>query len=129
MLLAGLTWVFAIFAIGDAADAMHFLFCICNSLQGFLIFIFLHVRERTVRRAWIQLFSRCRHQIGRMSGDLKTQDETSRAAVIRRFNSSGDNQLDQTLKMSSATESESTAKMTSQSGAESSKVTTQLTSV
>jgi hypothetical protein len=37
--LLGLTWVFGALAIGDASLAFYYLFAICNSLQGFFIFV------------------------------------------------------------------------------------------
>ena len=38
--LLGLSWIFGVFAIRDAKLAFEFLFCIFNTLQGFLTFIF-----------------------------------------------------------------------------------------
>jgi G protein-coupled receptor 64/G protein-coupled receptor 126 len=61
-LLMGLAWIFALFAvIKSVAVVMQILFCIFNSLQGFLIFVFLNVRDTSVRKAWCGLFSACRH--------------------------------------------------------------------
>ena len=50
--LPGLTWVFAILAVADARIPFQYLFCIFNSIQGFLIFIFHVIRERSVRESW-----------------------------------------------------------------------------
>ena len=47
--LMGLTWVFAIFAVGELRDVFQWLFCIFNSLQGFFIFIFYTVRNKDVQ--------------------------------------------------------------------------------
>ena len=38
--LLGITWVFGALAIGQAAVAFFYLFALCNSLQGAVIFIF-----------------------------------------------------------------------------------------
>ena len=54
--LLGLTWVFAILAIGELRDFFQWLFCIFNSLQGFFIFIFYTLRSIEVRREWKRFF-------------------------------------------------------------------------
>ena len=54
--LLGLTWVFAILAIGELRDFFQWLFCIFNSLQGFFIFIFYTLRSTEVRREWKRFF-------------------------------------------------------------------------
>jgi len=56
---AGLTWLFAFFAVDQAALPFQVLFCIFNSLQGFLIFVFLIVRDKSIRDAWKKLLCRC----------------------------------------------------------------------
>jgi hypothetical protein len=67
-ILMGLTWIFALFAvIKSAALVMQILFCVFNSLQGFLIFLFLNVREKSVRKAWFSLFTACRRRPVHMS--------------------------------------------------------------
>lgn len=51
--ILGLTWIFGIFAIADARIFFQYLFCIFNSLQGFIIF-YLHVaRQQEARKHWI----------------------------------------------------------------------------
>ncbi|XP_065055355.1 adhesion G-protein coupled receptor G4-like isoform X2 [Rhopilema esculentum] len=55
--ILGLTWVFGIFAIGDGRLFFQYLFCIFNSLQGFVIF-YLHVaRHEDARNHWIHLIT------------------------------------------------------------------------
>ncbi|XP_052240341.1 adhesion G-protein coupled receptor G6-like isoform X2 [Dreissena polymorpha] len=51
LVLLGLTWSFAILAIGDAGIAFLYLFVICNSLQGFFIFMFFCILKEDVRKA------------------------------------------------------------------------------
>uniref|UniRef100_A0ABK0LVV3 Adhesion G protein-coupled receptor G4 n=1 Tax=Rattus norvegicus TaxID=10116 RepID=A0ABK0LVV3_RAT len=50
--LLGLTWGFAFFAWGPVRIFFMYLFAICNSLQGFLIFVFSCVMKDTVREQW-----------------------------------------------------------------------------
>ena len=54
-LFPGITWVFGFLAVEEASLVFQYLFCIFNALQGFLIFIFHHVREPSVRKAWMAL--------------------------------------------------------------------------
>lgn len=55
--ILGLTWVSAVFAVGDGRIAFQYLFCIFNSLQGFTIF-YLHVARHTdARNHWIFLLT------------------------------------------------------------------------
>lgn len=50
--LLGLTWVFAILAVGEVRDFFQWMFCIFNSLQGFFIFVFYTLRSAEARREW-----------------------------------------------------------------------------
>ena len=49
--LLGTTWVFALFAVGEATMVFQWLFCIFNSLQGFFIFLFYTVRNPDLRKS------------------------------------------------------------------------------
>ena len=49
--LLGITWAFALLAVGQATMVFQWLFCIFNSLQGFFIFLFYTVRNQDVRNA------------------------------------------------------------------------------
>ncbi|XP_033125662.1 adhesion G-protein coupled receptor G6-like [Anneissia japonica] len=55
MMLLGLTWIFGFLAI-DASDTVRdlfqLMFCVCNSLQGFFVFLLFCVRRRDVRNSW-----------------------------------------------------------------------------
>uniref|UniRef100_I3N0P2 Adhesion G-protein coupled receptor G4 n=1 Tax=Ictidomys tridecemlineatus TaxID=43179 RepID=I3N0P2_ICTTR len=56
--LLGLTWGFAFFAWGPMRIFFLYLFAICNTLQGFLIFVFYCVMKENVREQW-QIHLRC----------------------------------------------------------------------
>ncbi|XP_067950699.1 uncharacterized protein [Watersipora subatra] len=60
-IVLGLTWLFGFLSIirGDASQVFQFLFCTLNAFQGFLIFVFHHIREPKVQAAWAQLFKGC----------------------------------------------------------------------
>lgn len=55
----GLTWLFAFFAVDKVALPFQILFCIFNSLQGFLLFLLLYIRDKSMREALEKLLSRC----------------------------------------------------------------------
>ena len=55
MFLLGVTWVFGPLAIKEAKVVFNYLFCILNSLQGFLIFVFRCLFNPEVRMCWLQL--------------------------------------------------------------------------
>ena len=57
--VSGITWVFGFLAVSDAQVVFQYAFCICNSLQGFLIFLLHVVRDTESRDMWLKLF-RCR---------------------------------------------------------------------
>ena len=44
-ILLGITWIFALLAIGRATMIFQWLFCVFNSLQGFFIFLFPYSTE------------------------------------------------------------------------------------
>lgn len=50
--LLGLTWIFGLFAIGEATEVFQWLFTIFNSLQGFFIFIFYTLTSPEVQKEW-----------------------------------------------------------------------------
>lgn len=52
IVLLGLTWAFAIFAIGDGGVIFQYLFTIFNSLQGLFIFIFNCLLKTDAQNAW-----------------------------------------------------------------------------
>ena len=50
--LLGITWIFALLAVGKATMVFQWFFCVFNSLQGLFIFLFYTVRSQDVRKAW-----------------------------------------------------------------------------
>ncbi|ESO84327.1 hypothetical protein LOTGIDRAFT_74363, partial [Lottia gigantea] len=52
MILLGITWVFGPLAIREAKLVFNYLFCILNSLQGFMIFVFRCLFNPEARLAW-----------------------------------------------------------------------------
>ncbi|XP_067675291.1 adhesion G-protein coupled receptor G6-like isoform X2 [Haliotis asinina] len=52
VILLGLTWVFAVFAIDRASTVFYYLFAITNSLQGLFIFIFYCIFKKDALTAW-----------------------------------------------------------------------------
>ena len=51
-ILLGITWIFALLAVGKATMIFQWLFCVFNSLQGFFIFLFHTLRNEDVRNSW-----------------------------------------------------------------------------
>ena len=48
--LLGLTWLFGLFAVGEATYAFQLIFCIFNAFQGFIIFILYTIRNPIVMK-------------------------------------------------------------------------------
>ncbi|XP_077495708.1 uncharacterized protein LOC144106737 [Amblyomma americanum] len=55
MTLLGITWIFGVFAVGEARTVFQYVFCVCNSMQGFLIFVVRVLQYPESRSAWAQL--------------------------------------------------------------------------
>ena len=53
--LLGITWIFALLAVGKATMYFQWLFCVFNSLQGFFIFVFYTLRNQDVKKSWAKL--------------------------------------------------------------------------
>ncbi|KAK7103049.1 hypothetical protein V1264_021179 [Littorina saxatilis] len=81
MFLLGVTWVFGPLAINEAKVVFNYLFCILNSLQGFLIFVFRCVFNPEVRLCWLQLIK---------TGTLKKRRGPIRSAVYSDSSSKAD---------------------------------------
>ena len=58
MILMGLTWIFGAIAVEDLRLVFQYLFAVCNSLQGFAIFVFYCLSQKNVRDAWLA-FLKC----------------------------------------------------------------------
>lgn len=50
LVLFGLTWLFGVLAIKDAKIVFQYLFCVFNSLQGLLVFVFYCVLSSRIRK-------------------------------------------------------------------------------
>nr|XP_061786101.1 adhesion G-protein coupled receptor G6-like [Nerophis lumbriciformis] len=50
--LLGLTWLLGFFSFGPGRVVMMYLFTICNTLQGFLVFLFHCLMKENVRKQW-----------------------------------------------------------------------------
>ncbi|RUS90990.1 hypothetical protein EGW08_001207 [Elysia chlorotica] len=57
--MLGLSWIFGFLAISDARLVFQYLFCITSSLQGFLIFLMITARDRTIRHYWLNTVCCC----------------------------------------------------------------------
>ncbi|KAK2175107.1 hypothetical protein NP493_749g00008 [Ridgeia piscesae] len=80
--ILGLTWVVGFFAVRDARITLQYIFCILNSTQGLLIFLFHNIREKSVRAAWRSLC--CRDESSKMTF---TNPVTSIASAGKRASS------------------------------------------
>jgi len=72
LLLLGLTWAFGALAISRAQIVFDYLFCIFNSLQGFLIFYFHCLRQQEVRNQWKTCLSGKGLRVQRTETDSRT---------------------------------------------------------
>ena len=52
LILLGITWIFAILAIGKLRLIFQWLFCISTTFQGFFIFLLFVIMNTDARRAW-----------------------------------------------------------------------------
>lgn len=57
MALLGVTWLAGALAVGPLKLVMSYVFCVCNSLQGFVIFIVRVVQYPEARQSWITLWN------------------------------------------------------------------------
>lgn len=78
MVLLGVTWVFGPFAVNEAKLVFNYIFCVLNSLQGFLIFIFRCLFNPEARMAWILLMKS--GEFKRRKGPIRSISETSSKA-------------------------------------------------
>ena len=73
--LLGITWIFALLAVGKAAIYFQWLFCIFNSLQGFFIFVFYTLRNQDVKKSWTKRGGSSTHE---SSSRTRVEDTLSR---------------------------------------------------
>ncbi|XP_071115301.1 adhesion G-protein coupled receptor G6-like isoform X1 [Haliotis cracherodii] len=79
VILLGLTWVFAVFAIDRASVVFYYLFAITNSLQGLFIFIFYCLFKKDALSAWRRKLPCCETM------DEKSGDRSSSKAERTQF--------------------------------------------
>ena len=72
--LVGVTWLFGVFAIGDLRLAFQVLFCVFNSLQGFLIFMLHAVNNDVARKEWKRVIG---GMGSRMVSDIQKSEKLS----------------------------------------------------
>ena len=75
----GVTWIFGLLAIEQASDVLVIPFCVLNSIQGFLIFVFYCLRSPTVRNAWRSLC--CPSDRQRKSATQSARNTSSRIST------------------------------------------------
>ncbi|XP_052810758.1 uncharacterized protein LOC128238665 [Mya arenaria] len=73
--LMGVTWVVGVMAVNADMVALHYIFAICNSLQGFFIFLFHCVLNRQIRDALKQRRNRKR-SLQTFSSDMRKQSRS-----------------------------------------------------
>ena len=81
--LLGITWIFALLAVGKATIYFQWLFCVFNSLQGFFIFVFYTLRNQDVKKAWAQCIwgSKQKGSYGLRSGQTPSRGKWRTAAI------------------------------------------------
>ena len=76
--LLGITWIFALLAVGKATMYFQWIFCVLNSLQGFFIFVFYTLRNQDVKKAWVK---RGRTSITESLSRFRLEDTLSRGKL------------------------------------------------
>ncbi|KAK2181581.1 hypothetical protein NP493_391g01034 [Ridgeia piscesae] len=82
MILLGLTWTFAFFAIGGANIAFQYLFAVFNSLQGLFIFIFYCASRKDVQQAWKEMLTRSKKATTSSSSSKGTSGQTTSSQLV-----------------------------------------------
>ena len=62
--LFGLTWVLAIFAIDNGGYFFQVIFCVLSSLQGFFIFAFFVILNKSARGEWAIFITWTKQKVG-----------------------------------------------------------------
>ena len=73
--LLGITWIFALLAVGKATTYFQWLFCVSNSMQGFFIFVFYTLRNQDVKKVWAKHGMR---NIQKSSSKTRSEDTLAR---------------------------------------------------
>ncbi|OWF51985.1 G-protein coupled receptor 126 [Mizuhopecten yessoensis] len=87
VILLGLTWVFAVFAVGGTGGIIvQYLFTIFNSLQGLFIFIFYCFLHKEARKHWARTLPCC--DASNEKGSTQTSREEKGKKYTAGYNSS-----------------------------------------
>ena len=76
LVLLGLTWLFGVLAINDAKIVFQYLFCIFNSLQGLLVFIFYCVLSEGNRKKYRSFWQNKGRMLGRKGRNTNLEMDT-----------------------------------------------------
>lgn len=76
--LLGLSWTFGFLTIIKSAVVFKYLFTICTTLQGFVIFAFHILSDETARDLWCQYIS------GKVIHRLQTSDDATMTTILSR---------------------------------------------
>ncbi|XP_077976980.1 adhesion G-protein coupled receptor G2-like [Glandiceps talaboti] len=100
MVLLGLTWILAIFAIGDASLVFQYLFAIFNSLQGLFIFIFHCAMKKEIQSEWRKTF--CRSKRDKYKSSTYTNNLSGNSSSALKNNASVTHETDIKIESSTA---------------------------
>ena len=77
LVLLVLTWLFGVLAINDAKVVFQYLFCIFNSLQGLLVFIFYCVLSKENRKKYRSFWRNKGTMLGRKGRNTNLEMDTT----------------------------------------------------
>jgi hypothetical protein len=77
MVVLGLTWLFGVLAVRDAKLVFQYLFCIFNSIQGLLVFIFYCVLSTETKAKYRKLLCGVNKESETSSGKHRYPQSTS----------------------------------------------------
>ena len=77
LVLLGLTWLFGVLAINDAKVVFQYLFCIFNSLQGLLVFVFYCVLSKENRKKYRSFWRNKGTMLGRKGRNTNLEMDTT----------------------------------------------------
>ncbi|XP_070568344.1 adhesion G-protein coupled receptor G6-like isoform X2 [Ptychodera flava] len=103
MVLLGLTWAMAVFAINEVSLVVNYLFAIFNSLQGLFIFIFHCLLKTDIRKQWRKTFccTEAYHSSGSSSTAKKYKQDTDEVKIKQDSTSSQEHGNDASVHSSS----------------------------
>ncbi|XP_054886866.1 adhesion G-protein coupled receptor G6-like [Poeciliopsis prolifica] len=82
--LLGLTWSLGFFSFGPLRVVLTYLFAICNSFQGFFVFLFHCLMKENVRKQWKSYFCCGRFRVNETSDWSRsvTMDARNKKAIL-----------------------------------------------